>query len=117
MDRGSRPVYSTSSGSLCPRCGKPTPGCACVRNYRPLEPVPDKVVAKLRMEKKGRGGKTVTVVYDLPRNDAFLEALAAELKKACGAGGAVVENTVEVQGEQRERLRAHLAKKGWSVKG
>ena len=47
----------------------------------PRDSVPDRIVAKLRMEKKGRGGKTVTVVYGLPRNAAFLKALCQELKK------------------------------------
>ena len=69
------------------------------------------------MEKKGRGGKTVTVVYDLPDNEAFLKELAQELKRACGTGGAVAENTVELQGDLRDRVREHLVKKGWQVKG
>jgi translation initiation factor 1 len=69
------------------------------------------------MEKKGRGGKTVTVVYDLPHNQAFLKDLVGELKRACGSGGAVVENAVEIQGEQRDRVREVLLKKGWTVKG
>ena len=38
---------------------------------RATEPVPTRIVAKLRMEKKGRGGKTVTVVYGLPRTRRF----------------------------------------------
>ena len=42
---------------------------------------------------------------------------SAELKRACGAGCAVVENTVEVQGDQIDRVRAVLVKKGWTVKG
>ena len=50
---------------------------------------PARIVAKLRMEKKGRGGKTVTVVYGLPNNAAFLKELCSELKRACGTGGAV----------------------------
>ena len=69
------------------------------------------------MEKAGRGGKTVTVVYDLPRNTAFLTALAQELKRACGTGGAVVDDTIELQGELRDRVRAFLTKKGIAVKG
>jgi translation initiation factor 1 len=116
-DRNSRPVYSTSGGSLCPTCGWPQRDCKCSSQFARDEPVPARVVAKLRMEKKGRGGKTVTVVYDLPRNQAFLKDLAAELKRACGTGGAVVDNTVEVQGELRERVRDVLSKKGWTVKG
>ena len=74
-------------------------------------------MAKLRMEKKGRGGKTVTVVYDLPNNADFLKELSQELKRACGTGGAVAENTVELQGDLRDRVRDHLVKKGWQVKG
>jgi translation initiation factor 1 len=69
------------------------------------------------MEKKGRAGKTVTVVYDLPRNAAFLKELSQELKRACGTGGAVVDDTIELQGELRERVREFLVKKGFSVKG
>lgn len=69
------------------------------------------------MEKKGRGGKTVTVVYDLPDNQPFLKELAAELKKACGTGGAVADNTVEIQGDLRDRIRDVLTRKGWTVKG
>ena len=69
------------------------------------------------MEKKGRGGKTVTVVFDLPRNQGFLRELAGELKRACGTGGAVAENTVEIQGDMRDRVRDVLIKKGWTVKG
>ena len=79
--------------------------------------MPARIVAKLRMEKKGRGGKTVTVVYDLPQNEAFLKELSQELKKACGTGGAVAENTIELQGEMRERVRDVLLKKGYVVKG
>jgi translation initiation factor 1 len=69
------------------------------------------------MEKKGRGGKTVTVVSGLPRNEAFLKALCGELKRACGTGGAVVDAGVEVQGELRDRIRELLAKKGYVVTG
>ena len=76
-----------------------------------------RIVAKLRMEKKGRGGKTVTVIYDLPQNEAFLKELAQELKRTCGTGGAVAENTIELQGDLRDRVREYLGKKGWQVKG
>ena len=76
--------------------------------------MPGRIVAKLRMEKKGRGGKTVTVVYDLPNNETFLKDLAQELKRACGTGGAVADNTVELQGDLRDRVREYLAKKGFT---
>jgi translation initiation factor 1 len=81
------------------------------------EAVPARIVAKLRVEKKGRGGKTVTVVYDLPRNEAFLKELSQELKRACGTGGTVADGSVELQGDLRERAREFLLRKGYIVKG
>lgn len=75
------------------------------------------LVAKLRLEKKGRGGKAVTVVYDLSFEPAALEEFAREWKRALGTGGSVVGETVELQGDRRERLREILATKGFRVKG
>lgn len=116
-DRNARPVYSTATGSLCPKCGWPTRDCKCSSQFGREQPVPAKIVAKLRIEKSGRGGKTVTVVYNLPNNQGFLKDLAGELKRACGAGGAVIDSGVEIQGDLRDRVRDLLAKKGWTVKG
>lgn len=116
-DRNARTVYSTASGSLCPKCGWPARDCKCSSQFAREQPVPSKIIAKLRVEKAGRGGKTVTVVYGLPNNHAFLKDLASELRRVCGSGGAVDENGVEIQGDQRERIRAALTKKGWTVKG
>jgi translation initiation factor 1 len=79
--------------------------------------VPARIVAKLRMEKKGRGGKTVTVVYDLPQNAEFLKALSQQLKRTCGTGGTVVDGGVELQGDVRDRVRNLLVEQGYLVKG
>jgi translation initiation factor 1 len=78
---------------------------------------PGAIVAKLRMEKKGRGGKMVTVVDGLPDNPAFLKDLSQELKRACGTGGSAGSGCVELQGDLRERVRELLAAKGYVVKG
>jgi translation initiation factor 1 len=112
-----RVVYSTTVGRVCPGCGWPVKDCKCSSKNRSESSVPERLTAKLRLEKKGRGGKTVTVVYDLPENSVFLKDLAQELKRACGTGGAVAEDTVELQGDLRERVREYLEKKGWTVKG
>ena len=112
-----RVVYSTGIGKVCPGCGWPVKDCKCSSKRGVEESVPNRVVAKLRLEKKGRGGKTVTVIYDLPNNAAFLKALAQELKRACGTGGAVADNTVELQGDLRDRVREVLVTKGFTVKG
>jgi translation initiation factor 1 len=110
-----RPVYSTEAGRICPRCGWPEQNCQCSRKAE--DPVPPRIVAKLRMEKKGRGGKTVTIVDGLPRNAAFLKELSQALKRACGTGGTVIEGGIELHGDLRERLRDVLGQKGYVVKG
>ena len=111
-----RLIYATGAGRVCPGCGWPADTCRCSAR-RSDAPVPARVVAKLRLEKAGRGGKAVTVIYDLPRNDAFLKDLARELKQACGTGGTVHEDAIEIQGDLRDRIRALLLKKGFGIKG
>jgi len=112
---GARPVYATDRGRLCPTCGWPVGDCRCSKRFD--EEVPEKIVAKLRVESSGRGGKSVTVIDGLPRNAKLLDELARELKRALGAGGAVRDGAVEIQGDRRDALRARLAAKGWTVKG
>ena len=114
-DRAGRLVYSTDLGRMCPGCGWPVRDCKC--STKTDQVLPARITAKLRVEKKGRGGKTVTVVYDLPRNGPFLKELSQELKRSCGTGGAVADDTVELQGDLRDRVREFLLKKGFLVKG
>jgi translation initiation factor 1 len=116
-DGNSRIVYSTATDGKCSICGWPQRDCRCSSKFAREEALPGRIVAKLRLEKSGRGGKIVTVIYDLPGNSAFLKHLASELKRACGTGGAVAGNTVEIQGDHRERLRELLGRKGYTVKG
>ena len=113
----SRLVYSTDQGRTCPKCGWPINNCQCSKKGAAAQPVPPRIVAKLRLEKAGRGGKSVTVVYDLTRNAAFLKELCGELKRACGTGGAVRDDTVEIQGDLRERVREVFKAKGYAIKG
>ncbi len=108
-------VFSTGVGRVCATCGWPSDGCRC--STVPEEKVPAKPVARLRLESKGRGGKSVTVVDGLPRNKAFVDELAHALKKALGTGGTALEGCVELQGDRRERLREILAERGFLVKG
>jgi translation initiation factor 1 len=112
-----RVVYSTSTGGKCQVCGWPQRDCRCSTRRDAAEAVPARIVAKLRTEKKGRGGKTVIVVYGLPRNTEFLQELSQDLKRACGTGGTVVDGGVEIQGDLGERVRKALTKRGYVVKG
>jgi translation initiation factor 1 len=115
MRDNSRLVYSSAAGRLCPGCGQPERGCRCAEASN--EALPARPVAKLRMEKAGRGGKTVTVVFGLPNNAAFLKNLAQDLKRTCGTGGAVTDDGVELQGDLRDRVRDYLLAKGFRIKG
>jgi translation initiation factor 1 len=112
-----RLVYSSGEGQLCPRCGWPAADCRCSSSLgAPEEPVPEKITARLRLENRV-SGKSVTVVDGLPKNGPFLEALAREWKKSCGTGGRAGDGFIELQGDQRERLRDLLDRKGFIVKG
>jgi translation initiation factor 1 len=114
-----RLVYSTGVGRVCPGCGWPARDCTCSTRVGQA-PVPSKsgrIAATLRMEKKGRGGKTVTVVAGLPANHTFLRELCQELKRACGTGGSVKDDTIELQGDLRDRVRDYLVRKEFVVKG
>ncbi|WP_242346233.1 translation initiation factor [Anaeromyxobacter terrae] len=68
--------------------------------------------AVVRLERKGRGGKEATVVEKLALAPAALSAWADELKRALGCGGAVEEDAIVLQGDQRERARRWLEAKG-----
>ena len=67
-------------------------------------------------EVAGRGGKGVTVITGLPYGPTQLAQLATRLKKLCGAGGAVKDGVIEIQGDHRERLVAELIKLGLEAK-
>jgi translation initiation factor 1 len=71
---------------------------------------------RLRREKAGRGGKTVTVVFDFQASDLQRQALAKDLQKFLGTGGTVKEGRVELQGDQMERLKLKLTEMGYRPK-
>lgn len=70
------------------------------------------VRAVVRMERKGRGGKEVTVVDKLALKPAELELWCRDLKQALGCGGAVDGELIVLQGDLRTRLPAVLTQKG-----
>ena len=74
--------------------------------------------ARVRVSREvaGRGGKGVSVIRGLPLAQAALKELATRLKRLCGAGGAVKEGAIEIQGEHRDRLVAELVKLGYDAK-
>ena len=71
---------------------------------------------RVRLEKKGRGGKAVTTVTGLPLNEAELKELGKKLKKKAGVGGAVKEGVVEVQGDRVAQVIEWLGAMGYDAK-
>ena len=69
---------------------------------------------RISRDRSGRSGKVVTVIRGLPGKE--LETRAAELRRACGAGGAVKDGAVEIQGDHRERIALALRDLGYTVK-
>jgi translation initiation factor 1 len=68
--------------------------------------------AVVRMERKGRGGKEVTVVEQLGLKETELEKWLKALKGSLGCGGTVEDDTLVLQGDQRERLPSLLEARG-----
>ena len=110
---GSRPVYSTDRGRLCPQCQRAVAECVCGRD-RPA--TNGDGIARIRRETKGRGGKAVTVIDGLPLATDELKALAKVLKQRCGVGGAVTGETIEIQGDQRDTCLSVLTSLGHRCK-
>ncbi len=71
---------------------------------------------RVRLDRKKRRGKVVTVVGGFQLNPADLKALGKQLKQYCGAGGAIKDNEIEIQGEHRDKIVQKLASLGYKVK-
>lgn len=115
-----RLVYSTDPklNQQCPKCKERVAACTCTKEVAIQS---RGFFAKLRIEKQGRGGKTVTVVDGLPKVNVFLKDLTKKLKNACGSGGTFSlegkEGVIEIQGDKREQIRTLLEKEGIRTKG
>ncbi len=71
---------------------------------------------RVQVSRKGRKGKSVTVISGFAHRPETIEALAKQLKAQCGSGGTVRENTVEIQGEHAAKLVSLLIDKGYKAK-
>lgn len=106
-------VYSTEHGRLCPGCGQPKAACTC--KAQTSGQTGDGIV-RVGRQTKGRKGSGVTTVSGLALAPDQLRDLASRLKKLCGAGGALKDGVIEIQGEQRDTLVQALEKLGYTVK-
>lgn len=101
----------------CDRCGELESVCKCPPVPEPPKYVaPQKQTARLTIERR-KGGRAVTNVRGLLAAENDLPALLTRLKAVCGAGGTIKDDTIEIQGEQLERIRGCLSEMGYKVKG
>ncbi|MGK0367378.1 MAG: translation initiation factor 1 [Thermoproteota archaeon] len=85
------------------------------------EVIPANIEIHLRLEKKGRGGKSVCVLYNFPNNPLHFKRLMKTLKKHCGVGGAYKEEAgkeqvIEIQGDKRAEIESFLEALGYKIK-
>ncbi|MDH4232496.1 MAG: stress response translation initiation inhibitor YciH [Nitrospirota bacterium] len=107
-DENSKLVYSTD---------QPVPKKEKHLNtYSQAEVPPAQLKLLVRLERKSRGGKSVTVIEGLQLPQKEREALLRQLKAKLGTGGAVKDNTLEIQGDHREALIQALEKTGYRPK-
>ena len=74
------------------------------------DPFAGKIV--LAISRKGRGGRTVTIVSGIKGGEAVLDTLSRELKKALGCGASVEGDTIVVAGDLIDRVKPWLEAKG-----
>ena len=73
---------------------------------------------KIDVEKKGRGGKTATIIYGFDgQDDDQVADMARRLKQSLGIGGSSRGGEILLQGEVRAKAAAALREMGYDVKG
>jgi translation initiation factor 1 len=122
--KDTRLVYSSDPklNEKCLRCKEVKSECTCEGDVSVEKGAKGyKFIAVLRIEKQGRGGKTVTVIDRLPKSELFLKDLTKKLKNKCGSGGTYLmdgkDGVIEIQGDKRDVIRALLLKEGIQSKG
>ncbi len=105
-------VYSTDKNwkEKCENCGEPLDQCKC---HDKTKQSMKTQTAFIRREKKGRAGKTVSIISNLKGD---LKALQKEIQKKCATGGSIKNGTIEIQGDHRDKIAAIIEAKGWKVK-
>ncbi len=76
--------------------------------------LPSKQKLKIKLEKKHRGGKMVTLVTGFVGSDEDLQALGKQLKGTCGTGGSAKDGEIIVQGDQRDKVLQWLQKNDYT---
>lgn len=80
------------------------------------DPPSSQQALKIQVSRKGRKGKTVTIISGFQSQPTTLADLTKKLKAQCGAGGTVKDTEIEIQGDHRQKLGDYLKKLGYPVK-
>lgn len=84
---------------------------------RPVQELPpNQQQIRVQASRKGRGGKTVTVISGFQAKPETLAVLLKTLKTQCGAGGTVKDMEIEIQGDHREKIVQVLVKQGYKAR-
>ena len=78
---------------------------------RSLLPAEQKI--KIRLDKKHRGGKVVTLIENFIGTNADKDDIGKNLKTTCGTGGSVKDGEILVQGDNRDKVLQWLLKNGF----
>ncbi len=70
---------------------------------------------QVKLDRSGRRGKEVTMVTNIQHNPQVIEKLETKLKQHCGAGGTSYAKTIEIQGNQVQKVKEFLKKEGYEV--
>ena len=77
---------------------------------------PNQQDLRIQATRSGRKGKTVTVVTGFQHKPETLTKLLKKLKSQCGSGGTVKDNSLEIQGDHKQKLLATLTELGYKAK-
>ena len=77
---------------------------------------PNQQNLRVQTSRKGRKGKTVTIISGFQSNQETLTTLLKQLKNQCGAGGTLKDNEIEIQGEHKQKLLEILTQLGYKAK-
>ncbi|AOW99382.1 MAG: translation initiation factor [Moorea sp. SIO4G2] len=77
---------------------------------------PNQQDLRVQASRKGRKGKTVTVISGFQSSPETLTKLLKQLKGQCGSGGTVKDNTIEIQGNHTDKLVQIMIKLGYKAK-